>query len=92
MSAKYSYMSSPEIEFDKSAEDEAIAEVKSFAASVVGQLNAYFACNPIIDALDIFDIRSFPKTEDAWRSKEIDFGRDERRFLLRHHYPRVLAS
>ena len=83
--AKYSYMGSPEIEFDKSADDEAIAEVKSFAESVVGQLNAYFPCNPIIDALDIFDIRSFPKTEDAWRSKEIDFGRDELRFLLRHY-------
>ena len=81
----YTYRGSPEIPFDRIRHDEALREVKTFTTSVVEKLREYFPSNPIIAALDIFDVRSFPKTAKEWTSARSGFGRDRLGLLLKHY-------
>jgi hypothetical protein len=83
--SKYTYAGSPEIVFDRHEHATALDQAKDFARRVITGLRQYFPVNPIIQALDIFDIRAFPKTRKEWEKVRATFGNEQLELLLKHY-------
>ena len=83
--SKYTYRGSPEIVFDRPEHGIALDGAKDFAQRVVTGLRQYFPANDIIQALDIFDIRAFPKSRTEWEKVQATFGNEQLEKLMKHY-------
>ena len=73
------------IQYDRAGQQTAEASVRKLAMDVISKLNDRFPDEPLLMALEIFDLVALPATFDEWDQQRALYGRDEVGQLMEHY-------